>query len=260
MVLLFALSVWPATFLLAQTSSSSSSSSSPASSPQHSDQASEQRPVSRQKLVVTVTDENGVAVASARAQLQPPAPAFALRCETDFAGHCEFVNLAAGAYELQVEKIGYYASSPSNVQVGLTADVEVTLSHQREAHEVVNVVESPPAIDPAQISSKEGLTGSQIIDIPYPGAHDYRNALTYIPGVTPDAFGQPHVAGAESYQTWMFIAGVVPVILFGLNFCAARNSGAVATGLSNHRCGLAGDGGFVHGRNSFDDLSIPWNR
>jgi hypothetical protein len=203
-VLLLALSVWPAMFLVAQTSSSSSSQPS---SPQRPDHPSEERPVTGQKLVVTVTDENGVAVASARAQLQPPAPALAWRCETDFAGHCEFNNLSPGAYELHVEKIGYYASSQSLVQVDLTGNVDVTLSHQREAHEVVNVVESPPAIDPAQISSKEELTGSQIIDIPYPGAHDYRNALTYIPGITPDAFGQPHVAGAESYQTLLLLDG-----------------------------------------------------
>lgn len=202
--MLFALSLWPAIFSVAQTSSSSSSK---ASSPQHSDHPSEERPVTGQKLVVTVTDENGVAVASARTLFQPPAPALALRCETDFAGHCEFTNLSAGAYELHVEKVGYYASSQSNVQVDLTANVDVTLSHQREAHEVVNVVESPPAIDPAQISSKEELTGAQIVDIPYPGAHDYRNALTYIPGVTPDAFGQPHVAGAESYQTLLLLDG-----------------------------------------------------
>ena len=42
---------------------------------------------------------------------------------------------------------------------------------------------------------------------PIPGSHDYRNALTFIPGVTPDAFGQPHVAGAETYQTLLLLDG-----------------------------------------------------
>ena len=106
-----------------------------------------------------------------------------------------------------MEKIGYYSISQGGVQVGVTANVDITLTHQQEARETVNVVVSPPAIDPAQISSKEELTGAQIIDIPYPGTHDYRNALIFIPGVTPDAFGQVHVAGAESYQTLVLLDG-----------------------------------------------------
>src|SRR5580658_2656834 len=187
----------------AQTSSSpppsSSSSSSQRVSPEHSGAA--------QDLTVTVTDENGVAVASARVQLQAPPPALALRCETDFDGHCEFTNLSSGTYELRVEKTGYYALVQTNVPVGVTANVDVTLSHQQEAREVVNVVESPPAIDPAQISAKEELTGSELIDIPYPGPHDYHNALNFIPGVTPDRFGNLHVAGAENYQTLVLLDG-----------------------------------------------------
>jgi hypothetical protein len=180
------------------------------------------------KLAITVTDENGVAVASARVQLQPPASAVPVRCETDFAGRCEFTNLAVGAYELRVEKIGYDAISENEVQVGATANLELTLSHQLEAHETVNVVESPPAIDPAQVSSKEELTGAQIVDIPYPGTHDYRNALIFIPGITPDAFGQPHIAGAETYQTF--------VVLDGFNVTQPRNGAlAVRTSVDSFR-------------------------
>ncbi len=159
-----------------------------------------------QKLTVTVTDENGVAVSSARVQLQVP-PAIPLRCETDFAGHCEFTDLSSGAYELRVEKTGFYAVLQPGVQVGITANVDVTVRHQQEAREVVDVVESAPAIDPAQISSKEELTGSELIDIPYPQTHDYHSALNFIPGVTPDSFGQLHVAGAENYQTLLLLDG-----------------------------------------------------
>jgi hypothetical protein len=139
--------------------------------------------------------------------LQAPPPALSLRCLTDSAGRCEFLDLPRGTYELRVEKIGFYATSQSNVQVGITANLDVTLSHQQEAREVVDVVESVPTIDSAQISSKEELSAAELIDIPYPGPHDYRNALTFMPGVTPDAFGQPHVAGAETYQTLLLLDG-----------------------------------------------------
>src|SRR5271169_1185948 len=187
--------------------------SSPASSSQRTNtgRVSGERTAAAQKLTVTVTDENGVAVASARVQLQAPPPALALGCGTDFAGHCEFTGLSSGTYDLRVEKTGYYVVLQSevrvDVQAGATATVDVTLSHQQEAHEVVNVVESAPAIDPAQVSSKEELTGAEIIDIPYPATHDYRNALNFIPGVVQDNSGQPHVAGANTYQSVTLLDG-----------------------------------------------------
>src|ERR1700674_3026160 len=127
----------------------------PSPSVSSTQQTSGEHPGPPQKLTITVTDENGVAVASARVQLQPPPPALPLQCETNFAGRCEFSNLSPGTYDLRVEKIGYYAVSQANVRVGVTGNVDVTLTHQQEAHEVVNVAESTPAIDPAQVSTKE---------------------------------------------------------------------------------------------------------
>ena len=165
-------------------------------------------PVAPHRLEVSVNDENGVAVRSALVLLLSSAPSGpTLRCETDFAGHCIFADLVAGSYRMRVEKQGFYASVLETVQVELTRNVDVVLHHQQEVREVVNVAESPPAIDPAQVSSKEGLTGLQIIDIPYPATHDYRNALNFIPGVVQDTSGQPHVAGAETYQTLTLLDG-----------------------------------------------------
>ncbi len=160
------------------------------------------------KLSVAVTDENGVAVPSARVSLQPSATSAPLRCETDFAGHCQFENLT-GDYQLRVQKEGFYAVlfTLPKVPVGQSLNIDVTLSHQREIREVVNVVESPPAIDPAQTSSQEHLTGVDIVNIPYPVTRDYRHVLTYIPGVVQDVNGQPHVAGAETYQTLTLLDG-----------------------------------------------------
>ncbi len=159
------------------------------------------------KLAVTVTDENGIAIAAARVSLQLTPQSAALRCDTNFSGRCQFAGIPAGDYRLRVEKPGFYALVLPLVRVGVTNDMEVRLSPQREVREEMNVVESPPAIDPAQTASQEQLTGLNIIDIPYPSTRDYRNALNYIPGVLQDASGQPHVTGAETYQTLALLDG-----------------------------------------------------
>ncbi len=155
---------------------------------------------------IAVTDENGVAVSSARVFLESP-PLPEVRCQTDFTGRCQFPSLSAGQYQLRVEKEGFYAAVQSNVQITLGATIEVTLTHQQEVREVVNVRESPPAIDPAQVSAQETISGLDVLNIVYPATNDYRNALNFIPGVVQDQNGQPHVAGAETYQSVTLLDG-----------------------------------------------------
>jgi len=155
---------------------------------------------------VVVTDENGVAVAAARVLLESPSLP-ALRCQTDFDGRCQLPSLAPGSYQLRVEKEGFYATVEPSVQIEPSSTVEVTISHQQEVREVVDVVESPPAIDPAQVAAQETISGLDVLDIVYPASNDYRNALDYIPGVVPDQNGQPHVAGGQTYQTLTLLDG-----------------------------------------------------
>src|SRR5438105_6667626 len=158
-------------------------------------------------LLLTVTDENGVIVPYAQVYLQPAPNAAPLRSETDFAGNCEFRNLTPGLWQLRVEKPGFYIIPGETVPVGQISTLDLTLFHLQEIKEVVNVVESPPAIDPQQVASAEQLTGLDVLNIPYPSSHDYRNVLNYIPGVVQDPLGQPHIAGAETYQTLTLLDG-----------------------------------------------------
>ena len=159
------------------------------------------------KLEITVTDETGVAVGSARVSLGTASHTNPLHCETDFAGHCTFISLPKSSFQLRVEKQGFYAAILPSVQPEITAAVDVTLSRVQEVRSVINVDESPSAIDPAQVSSKEQISGLDIINIPYPATHDYRNVLNFIPGVVQDSSGQPHVAGAQTYQTLTLLDG-----------------------------------------------------
>ncbi|MBV8053323.1 MAG: TonB-dependent receptor, partial [Acidobacteriaceae bacterium] len=171
----------------------------------HGVQASEKPALYR--LEVVVTDENGVAVPGAIVQLNSTSTSTFVRCETDFAGKCAFSTLQSQIYEMHVLKQGFYTSAVGGLQPQTTRNLEVTLAHQREIHEVINVQEPAPEINPAQIASREVLTGIDIIDMPYPGTNDYRNVLNFIPGVIEDSSGQPHIAGAETYQTLTLLDG-----------------------------------------------------
>ncbi|MGC2477138.1 MAG: TonB-dependent receptor [Candidatus Sulfotelmatobacter sp.] len=156
--------------------------------------------------IIAVVDENGVAVPRARVSLQAPTVA-AAHCETGDTGRCSIPGISAGLYTLQVEKEGFYAFESAAVQITPGSTVEVGISRLQEVKEVVDVHESPPAIDPAQISSRETLSGLDVVNMVYPSAHDYRNAINFIPGVVSDQSGQPHVAGAQTYQTVTLLDG-----------------------------------------------------
>ena len=155
---------------------------------------------------IVVVDENGVAVPSARISLEATQGGL-VKCETDHSGRCQFPNLTPGKYHLRVEKEGFYALDQPDIQVTPAAALEVSISRMQEVRETVDVRESSPAIDPAQVSSKETLTGLDVVNMVYPTAHDYRNALNFIPGVVQDQYGQPHVAGAQTYQTVTLLDG-----------------------------------------------------
>jgi hypothetical protein len=160
------------------------------------------------RLSVVVLDENGVAVSAARVTLQPPSPAQALWCETEISGRCELrLLIPDGPFEIRVEKEGYYTASFS-VAPADASEVEVTLTHLKEIKETVDVRESPPMIESSQTQSQERLTGIDVINIPYPSTHDYRNVLNYIPTVLVDPYSQVHVAGSQTYQTVTMLDGL----------------------------------------------------
>jgi hypothetical protein len=153
-----------------------------------------------QDLQVTVVDENGLAVPSARLTLTDHSNSLVQRAETDYAGRYQFSRLATGVYTLQVEKDGFFVFTSNDVRVAETSNLEVTLNHTQEYAESVNVVYSPPAIDPQKTSSSTSLASQDIINLPCTVGRDIRYALPLLPGVLQDADGQLHVAGASTYE------------------------------------------------------------
>ena len=160
-----------------------------------------------QRITVEVVDENGVAVADARVNLTSADGSVSVQCRTGPAGMCALAVPVAGSYNVRVERENFYVTEASDLHFNPAIVSQFTLARQREVREVVNVVESSPAINPEQVSAREQISGVDIIDLPYPATRDYRNALNYIPQVVSDIYTQPHITGAETYQTLVLFDG-----------------------------------------------------
>jgi len=154
------------------------------------------------ELLVAVLDENGVAVPFAHVILTQQEGQVALKGETDYAGRREFTGLSPGIYSLRVEKEGFYAVHVNDVRVGEVGSVEISFNHVREFTEVVDVVYSPPSIDPAKTSAGGTLNSQEIVNVPYTVTRDIRYALPLMAGIVQDAFGQIHLAGSSTRQVF----------------------------------------------------------
>jgi hypothetical protein len=146
-----------------------------------------------------VVDETGAEVAGAVVEFRRP-PA-AVTASTDSAGNFRVTLPAAGEYEIRVERQGFYVFHEA-ARV-LDADVEhitVTLNHQQEFSERVDVNASPPAVDPAQPTDRREVDNTEMLNVPYAAPQDYRNALQLFDGVVQDNGGRYHLNGGDSNQ------------------------------------------------------------
>jgi len=82
-----------------------------------------------------------------------------------------------------------------------STQLTITLNHQQEFSERVDVTYSPPAIDLQQPSDHRELANAEIQAIPYPAPQDYRNALPMMDGVVQDNAGRAHFNGGDTNQT-----------------------------------------------------------
>jgi len=148
-----------------------------------------------------VLDETGAAVPDARIELSrdggAPAAAF-----SDPAGNFAVSLPAAGDYAIRAERQGFYVyqNRGQRFEEGQT-HLAITLNHQQQFAETLDVVASSPAVDPQQVSEHKELDNAEVLAIPLPASQDYRSTLTLLDGVMPDNSGRMHIAGAELSQT-----------------------------------------------------------
>ena len=148
-----------------------------------------------------VTDETGAAIANARVELRAASGVTAVS-STDRAGNFKISLQEAGEYSIRAERLGFYVfqGKPQHFEPG-ESDLSITLNHQQELSDRVDVTASPPAIDPQQPQERRELDNTEIESVPYPAPQDYRNALPLMDGVVQDNSGRPHFNGGRGSQT-----------------------------------------------------------
>lgn len=148
-----------------------------------------------------VVDENGAGIAGARVELRTIPASLAYMASSDLAGNFSFNLPEAGVYAVRAERLGFfvYQGQSQNFEPG-SSQVVVTLNHLQEFADRIDVVYSPPAIDPQQSADHKELANTEIESVPYPAPQDYRNALPLMNGVVQDTVGRIHFNGGDTNQ------------------------------------------------------------
>ena len=154
------------------------------------------------RITGKVLDENGVAVQNARVEVRPAEGGAAVAAASDLAGQFTVSLARPGDYRVDAWREGFFrlSGTPAALREGEN-QLTITLNHLQEFAETVDVVYSPPAIDPAEPAERKELNTVEILTVPYPAPHDLRNALPLFNGVVKDNSGRMHVNGGASDQT-----------------------------------------------------------
>src|SRR4030095_11128274 len=153
-----------------------------------------------------VEDETGQPVSGVEATLF--LEALVKRASTNELGHFRFDDVPAGDYLLSFEKAGFFRVSNYKARVtSESVEIIVTLNHEYEMHSQVEVVASPPGVDPQQTSHEEHLVAHEIREDPVPSSHKLQNALPAIPGIVQDNTGLLHIAGPDAKDTAYLLDG-----------------------------------------------------
>jgi hypothetical protein len=162
------------------------------------------------QLQITVMDPNGQPLDAVLIQAQRAGKTI-VQDRTPPSGFALLERLAPGSYKVLLQKQGFYPATVDNLVIvnGQTTPVEVRLQPIREYRTEIEVTAQPSPIDPEQTSSSQSITASEIATIPYPSTRDYRNVLSYIPGVIAGGTGQIHIAGSGTGEIQDYVDGFV---------------------------------------------------
>jgi hypothetical protein len=159
------------------------------------------------RLRGSVIDEASSPVADLEVKIQAPSGQIQF-AHTDKTGMFEFSLLAGGEYRLSLNKAGFFRliDKPIMLSEGEN-EVFLTVNHETEIHEEIEVYSSSQSIQPSDTSHGDSLIAREIRDIPVPSTHDLRSSLQALPEVIRDHSGQLHIAGGRIGDTQYLLDG-----------------------------------------------------
>jgi len=160
------------------------------------------------RLVGRVVDENNVPVPGAQVTLTAPGQPLRLQAITDLSGRFGFRLPALGDYLLAAECENYFRLKEHQVRLAADGEeVTLVLNPVREVFERIDVSHSAPLLDFDRTTQERRLSGTRLVDIPYPRTASLRNALRAVPGIVQDSRGGLHLNGATEEQVLYTLDG-----------------------------------------------------
>lgn len=158
-----------------------------------------------------VTNENNAPVAGAQVTLESTGASATAGTKwqaiTPPNGAFSF-SVPSGDYLISAQGKGYFALEGRKLTLeNDTDDLHLLLSPLTEVFESVEVSAAPNAINLDNTASEQTLTGTQILNIPYPTSNDLKNALPALPGIVRDVRGNLHLNGGSSDQVFYTLDG-----------------------------------------------------
>jgi hypothetical protein len=148
-----------------------------------------------------VVDENSAGIGGARVELRAAQGGTPYLASSDPAGNFSFNLPEGGEYSVRAERLGFFVYQGQGQKFDAGASqLIITLNHLQEFADRIDVVYSPPAIDPQQTTDRKELANMEIESVPYPAPQDYRNALPLMNGVVQDSVGRIHFNGGDTNQ------------------------------------------------------------
>jgi len=154
-----------------------------------------------------VIDENGQPVSRVQVNRRS-ATEITQTIYTDAAGTFELRSLSESQVHLSLSKPGFFRIEDREIDLAPGSnEVTLTLNHETELQEKVEVESEPVQIDPDTTSHQESLVQHEILNVPVPSSHDLSQYLATMPQVVADVNGRVHVAGARQSQIEVLLDG-----------------------------------------------------
>jgi hypothetical protein len=157
------------------------------------------------RLTGKIVGETGKPVGGARVTLRRGA--LVADAISDPTGAFQSILAEAGRTEVEVDREGYFRlHTILDLREGGN-EAQLILSTLREVVESVDVNANPGVVDMDRTAPQVTLSGTNLLDVPYPATNTLRNALRIIPGMVQDGRGGVHLHGGAEEQTLYTLEG-----------------------------------------------------